>query len=101
RPDSGTARVLGFDMWSDPDHAKAMLGILPADLMLPERLTGRELLTYLGLLRGLPAGVVADRSAELLDVLGLADAEGTLVIEYSTGMRKKIGLDAALLQGPR
>jgi ABC-2 type transport system ATP-binding protein len=101
RPDSGTARVLGFDMWSDPDHAKAVLGILPADLMLPERLTGRELLTYLGLLRGLPAGVVADRSAELLDVLGLADAEHTLVIEYSTGMRKKIGLAAALLHAPR
>ena len=68
---------------------------------MPERLTGREVLTYLGLLRGLPREVVDQRTEELLSVLELDDAERTLVIEYSTGMRKKIGLATALLHAPR
>jgi ABC-2 type transport system ATP-binding protein len=101
RPDGGTARVLGLDVWADPERAKAMVGVLPDALMLPERLTGRELLTYVGLLRGLPAAVVAERTKELLAVLDLDEARDTLVVEYSAGMRKKIGLAAALLHAPR
>jgi ABC-2 type transport system ATP-binding protein len=101
RPDRGTARILGHDVWTDPERAKALVGVLPDALMLPERLTGRELLTYIGLLRGLPEAVVDERGEELLTVLDLAEARDALVIEYSAGMRKKIGLAAALLHGPR
>ena len=75
--------------------------MLPDGLALPRQLTGRELLTYLGLLRWMPAAVVAARTAELLHVLDLEAAEATLIGDYSTGMRKKIGLAAALLHGPR
>ncbi len=53
RPDSGTAFVHGIDVWADPIRAKAMLGVLPDGLALPERLTGGELLRYWGLLRGM------------------------------------------------
>jgi ABC-2 type transport system ATP-binding protein len=53
RPDSGSVRVFGVDVWADPVRAKTMIGVLPDDLALPERLTGREVLTYLGLLYGL------------------------------------------------
>jgi ABC-2 type transport system ATP-binding protein len=100
RPDAGTALVDGLDVWADPVHAKRRIGVLPEDLLLFDRLTGRQLLTYSGLLRGLPAGVVAQRAAQLLDVLGLAADAGTLVVDYSQGMRKKIGLAAALLHAP-
>jgi ABC-2 type transport system ATP-binding protein len=78
-----------------------LIGALPDGLALPQRLTGRELLTYLGLLRGLPADVVTGRASELLDVLDLVHAERTLIADYSTGMRKKIGLASALLHGPK
>src|SRR5262245_10190964 len=81
RPDSGTSRILGADVWAEPARAKAMLGVLPDGLMLPERLTGLELLTDFGLLRGLPEEVVHQRATELLDVLDLTDAVDTLVIE--------------------
>ena len=103
RPDRGTAFVLGHDVWSKAGSvtAKQLIGALPDGLALPQRLTGAELLTYLGLLRGMPAGVVRDRTAELLDVLDLAHAGRTLIADYSTGMRKKIGLASALLHGPR
>jgi ABC-2 type transport system ATP-binding protein len=94
RPDAGMARIFGIDVWKEPVHAKKLIGVLPDGLSLPERLTGREILTYLGLLRGLEA-------EELLAVLDLTDAEHTLVIDYSTGMRKKIALASALLHNPR
>lgn len=101
RPTAGTSEVDGFDVWGSPVQAKTALGVLPESDFLPRRLTGEELLTSVGLLRGLPKGVVAARAAELLRVLDLADASGTVVADYSTGMRKKIALAVALLHGPR
>ncbi|MDG4828213.1 ABC transporter ATP-binding protein [Solwaraspora sp. WMMD1047] len=103
RPDSGTAYVHGVDVWAEPVRAKAMLGVLPDGLALPERLTGGELLHYWGTLRGMEPGHVRERARELLTVLELdeADDRGVLVIEYSTGMRKKIGLATALLHNPK
>ncbi|MED3038410.1 ABC transporter ATP-binding protein [Bacillus tropicus] len=101
RPDGGNAKVFGIDVWSNPKQAKTLIGVLPDGLALPERLTGRELLTYMGLLRGMNAKEVAKRTEELLTILELNNTEGTLVINYSTGMRKKIGLALALLHAPK
>jgi ABC-2 type transport system ATP-binding protein len=101
RPDAGCSAVFGVDMWSDPVRAKALIGVLPDNLALPERLTGRELLTFLGQLRGLDPATITERTGELLDVMDLEHVERTLVVDYSTGMRKKIGLATALLHAPR
>jgi ABC-2 type transport system ATP-binding protein len=89
------------DVWADPVAAKALIGVLPDGMALPDRLSGREVLLYLGLLRGMPREVVAERAGELLQVLELDDAEGTAVVDYSTGMRKKITLATALLHNRR
>jgi len=101
RPDAGAAYVLGHEVWTDPVEAKRRLGALPDSARMFDRLTGPELLAYTGLLRGMPADVVDARARELLDVLGLADAGRTLVVDYSAGMKKKIGLACALLHAPR
>jgi ABC-2 type transport system ATP-binding protein len=101
RPDGGSARIFGVDVWKDPLRAKALIGVLPDGMAMPERLTGRELLTYLGQLRGLDPDTVAQRAQELLEVLDLAEAEDTVVIDYSAGMRKKIVLATALLHSPK
>jgi ABC-2 type transport system ATP-binding protein len=101
RPDSGTAYVLGHDVWADPAEAKRRLGALPESARMFDRLTGAELLAYTGLLRGIAADTVNARAGELLDVLGLAAAGRTLVVDYSAGMKKKIGLACALLHAPR
>ncbi|PFJ59910.1 ABC transporter ATP-binding protein [Bacillus thuringiensis] len=101
RPDGGNVKVFGIDVWSNPKQAKTLIGVLPDGLALPERLTGRELLAYMGLLRGIDANEVAQRAEELLAVLELNNTEGTLVINYSTGMRKKLGLALALLHAPK
>jgi ABC-2 type transport system ATP-binding protein len=101
RPDAGSARVLDVDVWERPDEAKALLGVLPSGRSLPARLTGPELLTYLGLLRGLEAEVVGARSAELVGALDLEAARRTLLADCSTGTRRKFGLAAAVLHDPR
>ena len=101
RPDAGRVIVAGADVWTDPATAKAIMGVLPDGLRLFERLSGPELLSYLGRLRGIPVAVVAARAAELITVLDLADAGNKLVADYSTGMRKKITLAAALLHSPK
>ncbi|MFC9084722.1 ABC transporter ATP-binding protein, partial [Streptomyces sp. NPDC057062] len=100
RPDQGTVEIAGHDVWRDPVGVKARIGVLPEGLRLFERLSGRELLAYSGRLRGLPGEEVDKRATQLLDVLDLAGAQHKLVVDYSTGMRKKIGLAAALLHNP-
>jgi ABC-2 type transport system ATP-binding protein len=101
RPDTGAAYVLGHDVWADPVTAKRLLGALPDSVRMFDRLSGSELLAYTGLLRGMDRQTVDTRAAELLDVLGLSGAGRTLVVDYSAGMKKKIGLACALLHAPR
>ena len=101
RPDAGAAFVLGRDVWQDPVAAKAAMGVLPEASQLFDRLTGRELLRYSGLLRQMQPADVAQRTDELLDALGMTDAANKLVVDYSSGMTKKIGLATALIHAPR
>ena len=101
QPDAGSAWVLGADVWRDPAGAKARMGVLPDGIRMFDRLTGAELLRYSGLLRGLAEAEVLERAGELLDALGLAEAGSTLVVDYSAGMKKKIGLACALIHAPR
>ena len=101
RPDRGTVHVLGQDVWADPVAAKARIGVLPDGLRLFDRLTGLQLVTYAGLLRGMERAEVTARATELLGALGLAGAGDTLVVDYSAGMTKKVTLACALVHAPR
>ncbi|MEU8277409.1 ABC transporter ATP-binding protein [Microbispora bryophytorum] len=100
RPDGGRIEIDGHDVWADSVSVKAHIGVLPEGLRLFERLSGRELLMYGGRLRGIPLDEVGKRADELLKVMDLVEAQDKLVVDYSTGMRKKIGLAAALLHNP-
>ena len=100
RPDDGTIHVLGTPVWPDPAAVRPLMGVLPDDLHLFERLSGRELLAYVGLVRRIAPAEVERRATQLLDVLGFERSADELVADYSTGMRKKIGLAAALLHAP-
>jgi ABC-2 type transport system ATP-binding protein len=101
RPDAGTAHVMGHDVWSDTVRAKQVVGILPDGLRLFDRLSGLQLICYSGLLRGMDRALVVGRAHELLGALGLEDEGGTLVVDYSAGMTKKIALACALIHAPR
>ncbi|MCU1511861.1 MAG: transporter [Arthrobacter sp.] len=101
RPDFGTAHVHGVDVWQHALEAKKMMGILPDGVRLFDRLTGEQLVSYAGLLRGMDKEVVASRVQELLSALDLGQDAGKLVVDYSAGMTKKIALASALIHAPR
>ncbi len=87
-------------MWKQPSKAKSLIGVLPDGLSVPERLTGVELLTHVGRLRGIHSSELSRRVEDLIELMGLGSAPRTLVIDYSAGMHKKIGLALALLHAP-
>lgn len=101
RPDFGTATVLGVDVWADPLAAKRLLGVLPDGVRLFDRLSGRQLITYAGLLRGMDRETVATRTDDLLAALDLAPDADKYVVDYSAGMTKKAALACALIHAPR
>jgi ABC-2 type transport system ATP-binding protein len=101
RPDAGSIRLAGSDVWAPGSPAKREMGILPDRLILFDRLTGRQLLHYTGLLRGLDAKTVKSRTADLVATIGLDDAQDRLVTDYSAGMTRKLALAAAMIHAPR
>ncbi|WP_298251460.1 ABC transporter ATP-binding protein [uncultured Arthrobacter sp.] len=101
RPDHGRALVHGVDVWEKPLEAKRLMGVLPDGVRLFDRLTGEQLVTYAGLLRGMDRETVAERTGDLLRALDLTNDAGTLVVDYSAGMTKKIALASALIHAPK
>ena len=100
RPTAGSVRVAGHDLRTAREAALAQLGVMMDGLSLPERLTAGEVLRYSAGLRGLDGGW-RSRAGDLLEILGLDAVPRTLIVEYSTGMRKKISLALALLHRPQ
>ncbi|MGB4138096.1 MAG: ATP-binding cassette domain-containing protein [Microbacterium sp.] len=101
RSDEGAIAVCGVDQRTDPLAAKRAMGVLPDRLRTFDRLTGRQLLHYYGLLRGLDASVIEKRTADLARAFDLSDALGRVVSDYSAGMTKKVMLAGAMIHSPR
>ncbi|WP_240750723.1 ABC transporter ATP-binding protein [Microbacterium sp. K27] len=101
RADAGSVVICGVDQAKKPLAAKRLMGVLPDRLRTFDRLTGRQLLYYYGLLRGLAADVIEKRAADLARAFDLGDALGRVVSDYSAGMTKKIMLAGAMIHSPR
>ncbi|WP_234024136.1 ABC transporter ATP-binding protein [Microbacterium sp. str. 'China'] len=101
RADEGSVLICGIDQASEPLAAKRVMGVLPDRLRTFDRLTGRQLLYYYGLLRGLAADVIEKRTGDLARAFDLGDALNRVVSDYSAGMTKKIMLAGAMIHSPR
>lgn len=101
KPTAGRIHVLGIDLQADPVAVKRSIGVMPEDMALLDYLTGPQYLRFTGRMHGLEDAEIDRRAAELFETLDLAPAPGTLVADYSFGMKKKLALGAALLHGPR
>lgn len=100
-PDRGTVFINGISMWDEPVAAKRALGVLPDGMHMFDRLSGIEHLTFVAQLRGLDKQSAIQRSRSLLQTFELPLDKKKTISEYSTGMRKKIGLALALVTSPR
>jgi peptide/nickel transport system ATP-binding protein len=101
RPTSGAVRMAGYDVVQQPLQAKASCGYVPDEPNLYAKLTGRELLRFVGDLYGLDPVQAGHRSEELLRLFGLAEAANDTIDSYSHGMKQKTSLAAALVHDPR
>lgn len=101
RPTEGTVEIEGRNLAGDLLEIKRLIGVLPEELALYERLTGEEYLHFAGRMYGLPRDETRRRTEELLEFLSLGDHRGKLIVDYSLGMKKKTALAAALIHNPR
>ncbi|MEW6404093.1 MAG: ABC transporter ATP-binding protein [Chloroflexota bacterium] len=101
QPTSGTVRVAGYDVQTQPMLAKASSGYVPDTPNLYAKLTGRELLHFVSDLYNLDRSHAARRIDELLRMFDLTNAANDTIDSYSHGMQQKASLAAALMHDPR
>jgi ABC-2 type transport system ATP-binding protein len=101
QPTSGTVHVAGYDVQTQSRLAKASCGYVPDTPNLYAKLTGRELLRFVGDLYDLDRQQAARRIEELLRMFELTSAADDTVDSYSHGMQQKTSLAAALMHDPR
>jgi ABC-2 type transport system ATP-binding protein len=99
-PTSGTARVAGHDVLTDPDAVRRSMGLTGQAATVDEFLTGRENIYLMGSLYGLGKKEIAGLSGELLERFSLSDAGDKVVKEYSGGMRRRLDLAVSLIAAP-
>jgi len=100
QPTDGEARIMGYSVTREPEHAKASLGVVPQDIALYPDLSARENLVFWGKMYGLRGAGLKSRVDEVLEVIGLADRQRDHVGKFSGGMKRRVNIGAALLHKP-
>jgi len=100
KPDAGSASVAGLDVVRDAARLRGLIGLAGQYAAVDENLTGKENLTMVGRLYGMPRAVARRRASELLESFELSDAADRAVKGYSGGMRRRLDLAAALVASP-
>jgi ABC-2 type transport system ATP-binding protein len=102
KPTGGTARIMGHDIEKEIVAAKRIMGYVPEEPVLPERLTGWEYVNYVSDIWRIERGPEREEEIdEILTLLDIKDASDDLIETYSKGMSRKIGLVAALIHRPQ
>jgi ABC-2 type transport system ATP-binding protein len=101
KPDSGRARVAGYDVVDDAGRLRSMIGLAGQFAAVDELLTGRENLELVGLFYHLEKSEYRRRAQEVLERFSLTDAAEKLVKTYSGGMRRRLDVGASLVGRPR
>jgi ABC-2 type transport system ATP-binding protein len=97
-PTSGTAQVLGHDVVEETRSVRPLIGIVfGGERGLYTRLTARQNLEYWGALYRLPSALIRQRSADLLERMGLVDRADQRVEEFSRGMKQRLHLARGLM----
>jgi ABC-2 type transport system ATP-binding protein len=100
-PTSGTARVAGHDIESDPIALKREIGYMAERPFLYEKLTGLEFLRFMADVYSVPRRIRDERAASLLAIFELSEAANVLIEAYSQGMRQKIAISSVLIHEPK
>lgn len=99
-PTSGSATVGGFDVVSQADEVRRIMGVALQDIGLDDLMKPMELLTLQAQLFGTNGSEAGARAKELIELVGLTDAIDRRVGTYSGGMRRRLDLALALVHRP-
>jgi ABC-2 type transport system ATP-binding protein len=97
QPTSGTATIAGFDVVNSPLEVKKVIGYLPDEPFLYNKLTGREYLQFIADIRG----AQRKKIDKFIDLFELSQSADELIDGYSLGMKKKVAIGAALIHDPK
>jgi len=100
RPNGGNIRILEFDLAKQPTSAKALLGYVPDNPYLYEKLTGREMVAFVAKLYGVSPKGLQDKIESYFRILEMETECDRLIQGYSRGMRQKTALISAILHQP-
>jgi ABC-2 type transport system ATP-binding protein len=100
RADGGRAWIDGLEVTREPRAVSRHIGYLPQEPSFYPWMTAREFIDYVGRVFGLAAAERAQRTEELLDLVGLAEAAGRRIGGYSGGMGQRLGIAQALVHHP-
>ena len=100
RPDSGTAKVFGYDIVRDANAVRSRVSLTGQFASVDGDLTGTENLVLLARLLGYSWSQSKSRATELLEAFDLIEAAGRQVKNYSGGMRRRIDIAASIIVTP-
>jgi ABC-2 type transport system ATP-binding protein len=100
-PTSGTAKVAGFDIASESDQVRKVLGYLPENPPLYTEMTVAEYLTFVAKIKGVPTKMVPQRVERSLERCFLKDVRNKLCQHLSRGFRQRVGIAQAIIHDPQ
>jgi len=100
-PTRGTARIGGFDVYSNRIEAAKLIGYLPENGPLYLEMTPSSLLQYFGSARGMDSGKLKDRLDYVAEKCSLKNVWGKPISKLSRGYRQRVGMAQALLHDPQ
>jgi len=100
-PDSGTVRVMDMSFRHRQNDIKQILGLVPQDIGLYDKLTARENLAFFGKLCGIKGKKLTESIRQNLAFVSLAEYASRPVATFSYGMKRRLNLAAGLLNDPQ
>lgn len=101
RPSSGSASVAGYDVATQSEAIKRVIGYMSQKFSLYDDLTIRENIELYGGIYEIPKATLAERIERILDRLALGRAGGELVHSIPLGWKQKLAFSVALLHEPK
>jgi len=100
-PSGGRALINGLDCHSQRADVQRHVGYLPDNPIYYDFLRGREILQFVAEMHGMGRRVAEEQAVRMLNEFGLDEVVNEFAVNYSMGMKKKLGLACALIHDPQ